>query len=68
MRRDLPPVDPKLVDWLEEVYPDKLPRGDHIPSRERFAFLMGRQSVIRKLRQIYEKQLEESMDSDVQVS
>ena len=47
-----PPVPPKLVTWLEETFPDKLPGG---PTDDfELGRLVGQQDIVRKLRKISE--------------
>lgn len=53
MKRNIPPITEELLEYLEATFPDKLPSN---PQTEvAVARLIGRQDVIRKLRDDYEK-------------
>ena len=44
-------VSKELLTLLEGIYPDKLPTK--VVDKEDLAFLLGQQSVIQRLREIY---------------
>lgn len=46
-------ITPVLLNWLAELYPNKLPLEQVSP--EELAFLRGQQSVIQKLMDTYEE-------------
>jgi hypothetical protein len=46
-----------LLDYLEKLYPNKLPLEQITP--EELSFLRGQQSVINKLRELQDTDLEE---------
>lgn len=46
-------ITPALLNWLAELYPNKLPLEQVSP--EEIAFLRGQQSVIQKLMDTYEE-------------
>ena len=51
-----PIVTNDLLTWLEETFPDRLPRpaqDNVLPTDRDVARLVGQQDVIRKLRQIH---------------
>ncbi len=52
---DVPEVSPKLINWLANLYPNRLPsqlEGFH----EKLPRLVGQQDVIGRLRQEMERQ------------
>jgi hypothetical protein len=56
MRHECPPLDPALLRWLDETYPEKSPAKD-----ERYGELMWRggvREVVRKLKVEFERQQE----------
>lgn len=48
----LPVISEGLLEFLSGAFPDQLPRGEQIPTREGLARLMGQQDVLRKLREL----------------
>lgn len=55
-----PPVSLELVEWLERLYPDRLP-ADHMYDPRELDRKVGQQNVIRYLRGIYNRQREHSL-------
>lgn len=55
-----PQVLPALVEWLEKLFPDRIPTYD---DRHRLELRIGEQNVIRKLRQVMQEQREASLTS-----
>lgn len=52
---ELPPVPLALVEWLERLYPDRLPERDYdLRSVDQ---AVGRAEIIRLLRRVHEEQL-----------
>lgn len=51
-----PRVTKALLDWLDEIYPDRAPAGDE--SYEEILRMAGRISVVRRLKKEYERQKE----------
>jgi hypothetical protein len=54
MQQPFPGVPKALLDELEKIFPDELPKEPI--GAESTAFLIGRQAVIRKLRAEYNRQ------------
>lgn len=52
-RKD-PPVSRELVEWFEGTFPDRLP--EHPMDLNAINVRIGEARVVRKLRQLYEKQ------------
>lgn len=57
-RRKDPPVSDALLDWLDEVYPDRLP-GEEVSPFD-LGVLVGRQQVIKRLRKASVKNLSDA--------
>jgi len=59
----IPAIPLDLIQYLSKLYPDQVP---NINDSERNIWLkVGQVSVIRKLRQLYEEQNENTLDSQV---
>lgn len=43
-----PPIPQALLDYLQSVFPDKLPESPHLPQTS-FAELIGQQKVVKHL-------------------
>jgi len=50
-----PPIDPLVIEWLRQVFPDRLPQSFDVTSKA-FGALVGQQNVIRALRNEYRRQ------------
>ena len=62
--RGLPPMDQRLIQHLEALYPDRCPNpGMHI---EEVWFKAGQASVVRYLIDMYERQQELAMGYELQ--
>lgn len=59
-RTQPPPIDEKLISWLERVYPNKPAHPDSVSS-EKLWFYQGVQEVVRRLRVEYNRQVESAM-------
>lgn len=55
---ELPPITEALIQWLQELYPDRVPQLD-TPDREVWA-AVGEQTVIARLRLLLVDLTEES--------
>ena len=55
-----PLVPERLVEWLEGIFPDRVPASDATDQQVRVA--MGRAEVVRFLRQKCDQQQEEGTD------
>lgn len=51
-----PYISLELVEWLEEVFPNQLPRADRPLDLEKLNIDRGVQSLIQTLRQHHERQ------------
>lgn len=58
-----PPVDPALVEWLSQVYPDRHPDGSE--SERHVLIKAGAIQVVRLLRQELERQTRNSTKQEV---
>jgi len=47
-------ITQELLYYLDEYYPDRLPQGDL--NSAQLSFLQGQQSVIQRLKQLFEEQ------------
>ncbi len=52
-----PLIPTKLIEWLEGIFPDRVPASDATDQQVRVA--MGRAEVVRFLRQKHDQQQEE---------
>lgn len=55
---EAPPIDPAIVEWLEAIYPDTLPREG--TDLEELHKLQGQRRVVNRVRAELNKQLEKS--------
>lgn len=51
-----PPIPAELLEWLEELFPDRLPEGE--TSTATLHLRIGEQRVVRRLRAEYKRQTE----------
>lgn len=56
---NLPPVDPKLIEWLEARYPNRVP--DLADSEREVWAKVGEQRVISTLKQVIAKVIKENL-------
>lgn len=58
-----PPISDKLIEWLEEVFPDRLPQTVRSDDWTKISRRIGQQDVIRKLRSEVAQSRERSLRS-----
>lgn len=52
--KETPFIPPNVVEWLREVFPDRIP--SKVQPKEQYDFLVGQQTVIRRLAKAVERQ------------
>ncbi len=52
-------IDPSLIKWLDEIFPDSLSRVVQADSERKLGVLLGERKVVEKIKQL-KKQQEQS--------
>lgn len=60
-----PPLDARLIEWLERVFPDQAPNPG--TPLDRLWWDAGRASVVRTLRRMYNGQLETARENTTEL-